>query len=155
MKTYTIKSKYGIFNVLLDDDDYDKIIKNNIMLTLHCAKRYKTPYVKFNVRKANGKRTTKLLHRYIMGESSLQVDHINRNPLDNRKANLRFCTNFENSQNKSDKDTGLPIGVGFHKYSNKYRAYINDGNKQISLGYYDKKEDAINAREMYMKNTPW
>ena len=57
------------------------------------------------------------LHHFLIGmpiDRSLQVDHINRNKLDNRKENLRFVTPQENALNKKtakgcywDKDRGF------------------------------------------------
>lgn len=157
MKEYIIHSdKYGTFNVLLDDEDYEYFISNNITLSLHGAKRYKNPYVQFKKKCEDGINRWTLLHRFITNcpENKI-IDHINRNPLDNRKENLRVCTTFENCQNKGEKENKLPIGIGYHKATGKYRAYINKGNKQISLGYYNTKEDAINAREYYVINKTW
>lgn len=44
---------------------------------------------------------TKKLHRVIMNAGpDQQVDHINRNKSDNRRENLRLCSNYQNSLNK-------------------------------------------------------
>ena len=91
------------------------------------------------------------LHRYIMNinNSNLVADHINRNPLDNRKANLRVCNYQENSFNKSirsDNTSGIP-GVSFHKTNKKWRAKIKYNNLTIHLGYFeDINEALINRR---------
>ena len=91
------------------------------------------------------------LHRYIMNinNSNLVVDHINRNPLDNRKSNLRICSYQENSFNKSirvDNTSGIP-GVSFHKINKKWRAKIKYNNLTIHLGYFeDINEALINRR---------
>lgn len=39
----------------------------------------------------------------------------------------------------------FPIGVGFHKASKKFRAYISINNQHISLGYFDSAENASSA----------
>lgn len=89
--------KYGDFTVLLDDEDYDYFIKNNITLSIHRAKKYKTPYIQFKRKCLDGIKRWVLLHRFIISaQEEKLVDHINRNTLDNRKENLRLCTSFEN-----------------------------------------------------------
>lgn len=87
------------------------------------------------------------LHRYIMNlTDDLVIDHINRNPLDNRRDNLRICTQHENCFNRlvSNRNTGKVIGV--EKRSNKWIAYINYNYRKIHLGCYNTIEEAIEAR---------
>lgn len=45
-------------------------------------------------------------------------------------------------------NTSGHVGVGYRKDRNKYRAYIKVRGKNISLGNYDRYEDAVSAREI-------
>lgn len=76
------------------------------------------------------------------------VDHINNNKLDNRKVNLRICTFQENLFNSSKRTNNVSgvTGVGFDKKSDKWRARICIDYKNINLGFYEEKEDAIKTR---------
>ena len=86
------------------------------------------------------------MHQIILGN---YYDHINRNPLDNRKVNLRKATDKENSTNRKirvDNRYGV-TGIAFNKRANKWWAFISNENKKVvSLGYFLNKEDAIIAR---------
>lgn len=91
------------------------------------------------------------LHRLVLGitDSTLIVDHINRNGFDNRKQNLRLCTPQQNCMNKSiqnNNTSGTP-GVSWRKDRKKWRAFITINGKQIPLGNYIEKDDAIAARK--------
>lgn len=81
-------------------------------------------------------------------------DHINRNPLDNRRENL---DNFASKQTQM-QNRGLPKnntsgckGVGFNNTLNKWRARIEVNGKEIYLGLFNKKDDAIISRLMAEK----
>ena len=89
------------------------------------------------------------LHRLIMNPpDNMVIDHINHNPLDNRKENLRICTQQQNSMNKaiSSNNTSGVTGVYFDKRRNKWMTYITYNNRRIFLGYFNTKEDAIETR---------
>lgn len=127
--------KFGEQKVKIDLDDVERCKKITWCLT---KKNYVTS------RRGTDNKYP-LLHRFLLKpQEHEQIDHINRDKLDNRKHNLRICDNFINAQNKStNNDT---VGVSWSKTKNKWRAYISKNKKQISLGYYFNKKDAIEAR---------
>ena len=95
----------------------------------------------------NNKWTTRYMHHEILGETKgRQIDHIDRNKLNNRKCNLRFVTRSQNQQNYIRKDnTSGVIGVYKHKASNKWAAQTYKKGKIVFLGYFDDKADAAKA----------
>ena len=88
------------------------------------------------------------LHRVIMcAELGQVVDHINGNPLDNRKSNLRICTQSDNLCNTSmrrDNKSGVK-GVSFAKHVKKWCAQIKYKGEKFHLGYFDNIDDAAAA----------
>lgn len=75
------------------------------------------------------------------------IDHVNHVKDDNRIDNLRDVSQRENCMNKSiylNNKSGH-AGVSF-RYK-KWRARINVNKKEISLGVFNKKEDAVKARK--------
>lgn len=83
------------------------------------------------------------MHRHLMKPGDrLIVDHINGNTLDNRRCNLRICTNIDNCHNLR-----VVRGVRQHRtksgrLTERWRAVLNGRN----LGLFDTQEDAIAAR---------
>lgn len=75
-------------------------------------------------------------------------DHADRNPLNNRKYNLRKATNSQNTANREimKNNTSGITGVNFDKKHNRWVARIQIGKIRIPLGRYVNKEDAIIAR---------
>jgi hypothetical protein len=89
---------------------------------------------------------TKSLHKEITGYEL--TDHIDRNPMNNRRYNLRPATQFDNSKNASipKNNTSGYIGVSWNRQKNKWNAYIMVNYKKKNLGTFVNKEDAIIAR---------
>ncbi len=74
------------------------------------------------------------------------IDHINRNGLDNRRANLRFATIAQNAQNsRMRKNRSGYKGVWFAKDKGRFRAAIWYNNKRIYLGYFNSPISAAKA----------
>lgn len=78
-----------------------------------------------------------------------QVDHINHVRDYNAWANLRESTGKENSCNQSMRCTNTSgvMGVSWYKLRSKWLAIIQAEGKSLNLGYFNKKEDAIAARQ--------
>lgn len=73
------------------------------------------------------------------------IDHIDRNPMNNRIENLRPATRLENNHNKGtqrNNSSGYP-GVSWDKQREKYRVRIMNENKHIHIGYFNTTEEAF------------
>lgn len=116
-----------VAEAIIDREDVDRV--------RHIKWRLKAGYV-FNNSKFNGGST--FIHRVILDTDQF-VDHINHNPLDNRKSNLRIVTKSQNQMNVNYK------GVSKTK-DNKWYAYIKVNQKMINLGKYIDEEEALYAR---------
>lgn len=76
------------------------------------------------------------------------VDHINGDTFDNRKQNLRICSQQENLLNQSSMITNTNgfIGISFESQRNKYSAEIRKGYVRCHLGRFDTLKEAVYAR---------
>lgn len=90
-----------------------------------------------------------MLHRWMMNApEGMQVDHINGNGLDCRRANMRVCSVKENHRNV--RKQGCPTssrfkGVTWDKNRNKWMAKIKVDGRAKFLGRYDFEESAAAA----------
>lgn len=131
-------------NAILDYDDWKKLKSFNWFAQKCGSNRY---YARRNIKIGDGKQKQINMHHVIMGTPpiGLQIDHINGNPLDNRKCNLRFVTARQNQQNQVRLKTSRFPGVYFYKVTKKWKAQIKINGKRKGLGYYEKEEDAFLA----------
>lgn len=88
------------------------------------------------------------LHTLIMGDLSckMKVDHISLDKYDNRRSNLRFCTDHENAFNRGISRQNTLGYKGLTKtVRGRYGAIIGFCNQQFAVGYYSSKEEAAAA----------
>lgn len=98
------------------------------------------------------KGTQRELSHVILGipkdKDYLVVDHVNGDPTDNRKCNLRICNQTDNVLNKKEMSTNTSgfIGVSFDKARGKWAPEIRKEYIRCHLGRFDTKQEAVYAR---------
>jgi len=92
----------------------------------------------------NGKKCHVRLHTLIMGAApkGMVTDHINGNKLDNRRANLRFCTKSINNLNSG------PSGVSWHEGDQAWRVRFKIGGKELYYGNFQDKDEALSVAHL-------
>lgn len=125
---------------IVDDKDYEWLNKYK----WNASETYNCYYAR---------RTSRgiLMHRVVMkAKKGQQIDHINRNSLDNRKVNLRFCTSSQNHMNEKKRcgrNGKQPTSQykGVFRFENRWRAQIKINRKQIHLGSFQSEIKAALA----------
>lgn len=145
---YQIKNGIAIFETksgisfIVDVDDVEKILDYGWNVNkkgyVVASSRHRTKNGRINLR----------LHRLITDcPSHMVVDHINHDTLDNRKSNLRVCTQDENMRNRNP-DRHSKSGIkGVYPENGKWRAMISYNRKQYRLGTFADINEAIQARQ--------
>lgn len=137
---------------LVDDGDYSQINQRK-------WKAKKGRNGNWYAERQNGHGKFITMHRLIMNAPlGVIVDHINGNGLDNRRENLRLCTNAQNLMNRGaqrNNTTGYK-GVTWDRREKvkKYCAQIKFHKKTLRLGYFKTPEEAARvydakARELF------
>lgn len=92
------------------------------------------------------------LHKLIINPpANLEVDHINRNQLDNTRENLRVCTRGENMRNRGGWGKSEYKGVYKEVQRNLIKPWssqIRINGKKIKLGYFKTSEEAARAYDI-------
>jgi hypothetical protein len=125
---------------IVDAEDFERLNRYR-----WCACKCKGTY--YAVRVEHGR--TVRMHREIMrAPKGMLVDHADHNGLNNRKSNLRLCTNAQNSYNQQANANGTSRykGVSWHKCSRKWSARVRCDGKFYNLGDY---KDEIEAAKAY------
>lgn len=94
-----------------------------------------------------------LSHVIMPCPSGFFIDHINRNKLDNRKANLRIVTRSQNNANRSSfrNSSSRFKGVHWNKKSCLWEAAIKKDHHTITLGMYEEEIAAASAYNAYAR----
>ncbi len=144
MKILLTQNKYA----LIDKADYNLIEDYKWYFTNN---GYAAAKLYFG--RENGKNVQKgiLMHRIIMkAKKGQDVDHSNKNKLDNRRSNLRLCTRTLNLANKFDlnKNKSGYKGVSFFKWGTRKKRWVSQiqfKKKALRIGYFYTPEEAALA----------
>jgi len=136
----------GKYFAMVDDEDYELLNQWvwSVRTSINNIYAYRNDY-------SSGKAVCILMHRFILGvkQTKIQVDHKDHNGLNNQKANLRKCTNSENSRNSRKTKGARSKYIGVHYHKSKYKEYIRGqimfNRKHIHLGFFKTEEDAALA----------
>jgi hypothetical protein len=158
MKTHGKISKRTIHdsNEIVECNDYAEIMlyKNNEVISKTLIALEDIDRIKRNkwTLLGNGyvysKKLNQYLHRYIMNASPEEkVDHIDGNPLNNKRDNLRICTQQNNIHNSALAKNNTSGCTGVYKYKDRWLVKIMVNYKTIRLGCYDNFDDAVKVRK--------
>lgn len=135
---------------VIDDEDFALVSKYSWWI-----QRNETTDVVYAVREerlSDGTRRVYRMHREILGLThgdGVMVDHINRNGLDNRRANLRIADKRTNALNSKVRTDSLSGVTGVAPLRGRWRAYVYRDGAQTHIGTYDTVEEAANARQAH------
>lgn len=130
---------------IVDAEDYEHLSQWAWKLTNGAATRTQHVGTVGDWREGKRRDKTILMHRLVMNTpDGMDTDHINRNPLDNRKVNLRVCTHAENRRNNKrySSNTHGYKGVYWNSDKKKWYAQIRFMNKSYTLAVFDSKVEA-------------
>ncbi len=139
---------------LVDDQDFDSLCQFSWSAYTNPRKSNAAWYAvrcppKYEAGESSGVFTKIPMHRQIADALPHEkIDHRDRDGLNNQRYNLRRCTKSQNAINSGIWTTNTSgfKGVSFFPGRTKcWRAYIVVNYKQISLGYFQEKEDAAKA----------
>lgn len=130
-------------NAVVDAEDYGRLMQWNWYASW--SRNTKGFYA---MRHDHATNKSVYIHREVLKDfTSPEIDHGDRNTLNNRKNNLRPCTHFENQANRR-KDSGNQSGykgVSWGKSNNKWQAQINVRGVKRHLGYFATPKEAHKA----------
>jgi hypothetical protein len=89
-------------------------------------------------------------------DPKIKVDHINHNGLDNRRENLRLCTQQQNNLNvrKRSNTSSKFKGVYWYKQRQKWAVYCCIDGKGKHLGLFTSELEAAVAYDNFVKTLP-
>lgn len=143
MKYIECKNRQNqVTKVMVSDCDYELLNQDKWHIGSH-------GYAVRTIPGTNGKKM--LMHSLIMGEcDGYEIDHIDHNPLNNTRENLRFVTHQQNSQNRRKPNKANPIsrykGVKpNNSKKNPWQANIIVNGHSIYLGSFKTEFAAAKA----------
>lgn len=138
MKRIALFGKYGAGKLaLVDDDLYDHLLQ----WRWHANER---GYPYRSVSTGNGRSRMHFMHWDVLTPPpGMIVDHLDRDPLNNQRSNLRVCTHSQNSMNVATRRTNKAGLKGVYPNSSgKWRATVYVKGSRYELGTFETKHEA-------------
>jgi len=153
---YIVNKKQERFTVLVDKEDLLRLIELDKSWYVAWQKNIKSYYITRNIYDPESKKRRVIyLHDWIYDfPTNKVVDHINHNPFDNRKENLRIANTFENLRNRQSKNSNNTSGYRNISWRPKIKLWLVQlmGNdKKRIRKYFNNKNDAIKYTEQKRK----
>jgi hypothetical protein len=151
------QSKSKIYECILDAENFDIVDGYNVKWFpkwQHTSENYHV-CASFYLGTRNGKSISKPIYMarvLLNAQKGEWVDHIDHNPMNNRKSNLRKVTNSENLKNRHSKNINNTSGfrnVSF--YNRKFLVQLQVDGKNRVLGRFDEIEEAGEFAELMRK----
>jgi hypothetical protein len=102
----------------------------------------KRGYVLTKIRAADGKRRSIGLHRLLLGDPENDIDHIDRNPRNNTRSNLRACDKATNNKNVPTRKNKTSEHRGVSKRGDRWQAVVRINGRLTWLGVFDSEQEA-------------
>jgi len=134
---------------LVDDDDYERLNKHKWYATKACKGSFYAARISKETDPGDQGHLISMAREIMHAQPGQEVDHINHNTLDNRKANLRLCTRSENRHNQRKRKricSSRYKGVCWDKQHSKWRVQIYCKGHQYNPGLFT---DEVEAAEAY------
>lgn len=137
--------------VLVDEDDHDRLAAyawHAMRNPVGCVYAFRqVRWTEDGVRRIQ----TLYMHREVLGitDRRVEVDHIDGQTLDNRRANLRTCTHGQNQRNYRRRKGGFSSqfkGVTWDKSRSLWVVKIKVNRKNVHLGRF---ADEVSAAKAY------
>lgn len=132
-------------SVLVDDEDIELVMAHAWFFT---PQGYACTKIRYAPGRKN--RRTVGMHRLVLGDPPTpSIDHINRNKLDNRKENLRACTDSHNNRNRPMLKGKVSAYRGVSFKRGKWQVVIRINGKLKWFGYHETEEAAAAVAAPY------
>lgn len=129
---------HGLF-ATVDAADYKRLSKHK----WSAVKMYNHIYA---IRRGDRHRTVYMHREVTHARKGSVVDHADHNTLNNRRCNVRPCTQAQNSANAKPRG-GISGYVGVHKNGKKWVAMITCRGRTYYLGLYNDPVEAAKVRD--------
>jgi predicted metallo-beta-lactamase superfamily hydrolase len=132
------------YATVVDDADYEWLTQWKWCV---CINNRGKPYAQRIIHRKSEHGVKRMSRVILDAPADLQVDHINGDSLDNRRANLRLCTLQENCQNRGANRKGTSRFVGVSREPYGYRSVLGHNKVRYYLGIFSSEEEAARAHD--------